>query len=251
MNENLRPDGSSVSGGVTATPPRRSLLRRYLLLVLGMIVILGVLFAVVEVLGVPLLTDPSPWLDRGGWAAVVVGTGLLVVDVVLPVPSSVIMVANGAIFGILVGSLLSLAGSTGAAMVGFAIGRRGGSLLSRVVTPAEVDRANQLLDRWGLLAIIVTRPIPLLAESMAVIAGTSRLGWRPVFVAVVTGAIPASIIYAVAGALSSGFASGAIVFVLVMLLAAAFWLAGDVIGKRLGRSANSRGATVPDSRERT
>lgn len=113
------PEGSSVS--------RRTALRRYLSLVLGMIVVLGVLFAVVEALGVPLLTDPAPWLDRGGWAAVLVGTGLLVADVVLPVPSSVIMVANGAIFGIVVGSILSLIGSTGAAMIGFLIGRRGGA----------------------------------------------------------------------------------------------------------------------------
>ena len=202
-----------------------------------MIVILGVLFAAVEALGVPLLTDPSPWLDRGGWVAVAVGTGLLLVDVVLPVPSSVIMVANGALFGVVVGSLLSLVGSVGAAMVGFLIGRRGGSLLSRIVAPAEVEQANQLLDRWGLLAIIVTRPIPLLAETMAIIAGTSRLAWRRVLVAVVAGAIPSSILYAVTGALANGFASGALVFVAVILLAGVFWFAGNAIGRRLGRSA--------------
>ncbi len=224
------------SGDITSTKPRQSLLRRYLLLVFGMIVILGVLFAVVEALGVPLLTDPSPWLDRGGWVAVAVGTGLLIVDVVLPVPSSVIMVANGAIFGIVVGSLLSLVGSVGAAMVGFMIGRRGGSLLSRIVTPAEVDQANRLLDRWGLLAIVVTRPIPLLAETMAIIAGTSRLDWRRVLVAVIVGAVPASILYAVTGALASGFASGAVVFVAVILLAGAFWFAGNAIGRRFGQS---------------
>ncbi len=201
-----------------------------------MVVGLGVLFAVVEALGVPLLTDPSPWLDRGGWVAVAVGTGLLIADVVLPVPSSVIMVANGAIFGIVVGSLLSLVGSVGAAMVGFLIGRRGGALLSRIVTPAEVEQANRLLDRWGLLAIIVTRPIPLLAETMAIIAGTSRLGWRRVLVAVIAGAIPASILYAVTGALANGFASGALVFVAVILLAGIFWFAGNAIGRRFGRS---------------
>ena len=217
-------------------PPRRTLLRRYLLLVLAMIVILGVLFAIVEALGVPLLTDPSPWLDRGGWVAVAVGTGLLIVDVVLPVPSSVIMVANGAIFGIVVGSLLSLVGSVGAAMVGFLIGRRGGALLNRIVTPAEVEQANRLLDRWGLLAIIVTRPIPLLAETMAIIAGTSRLEWRRVLVAVVAGAIPASILYAVTGALANGFASGVFVFIAVILLAGVFWFAGNAIGRRFGRS---------------
>ncbi len=240
MSQSARPPGSSAPD-VTKSSSRRSLLRRYLLLVLAMIVILGALFAVVETLGVPLLTDPSPWLERGGWAAVVVGTGLLIVDVVLPVPSSVIMVANGAIFGIVLGSILSLIGSVGAAMVGFLIGRRGGSLLSRIVTPAEIDQANRLLDRWGLLAIIVTRAVPLLAETMAIIAGTSRLEWRRVLVAVIVGAIPASILYAVTGALASGFASGVAVFVAVIVLAGVFWFAGNAIGRRVGRSVDPPG----------
>lgn len=230
MTDPASPDGSTTG---QTTPARRVALRRYLSLVLSMIVILGILFAAVEALGVPLLTDPSPWLDRGGWAAVFVGTGLLVVDLVLPVPSSVIMVANGAIFGVVIGSILSLVGSNGAAMVGFLIGRRGGSLLGRVVMPAEIEQANRLLDRWGLLAIIVTRPVPLLAETMAIIAGTSRLDARRVFVAVVVGAVPASIIYAVTGALASSIASGFIVFVLVILLAGVFWFTGKAIGHRI------------------
>ena len=230
------PIHTAASTTVDQRSTQRVALRRYLLLVVGMIVVLGILFAVVEALGVPLLTDPSPWLDRGGWAAVLVGTGLLIVDVVLPVPSSVIMVANGAIFGIVLGSVLSLVGSTGAAMVGFLIGRRGGTLLRRVVTPAEIEQANRLLDRWGLLAIIVTRPVPLLAETMAIIAGTSRLEPGRVFVAVVVGAIPASILYAVTGALASSVASGFLVFVLVILLAGVFWFVGNAIGRRMGAS---------------
>lgn len=247
MTRNTRPTVPPALDDITATPRRRLLLRRYLSLVLSMIVTLGIMFAVVEAVGVPLLTDPSPWLDRGGWAAVLIGTGLLVVDVVLPVPSSVIMVANGAIFGVVVGSILSFVGSTGAAMVGFLIGRRGGSLLGRVVTPAEIEQANRLLDRWGLLAIIVTRPVPLLAETMAIIAGTSRLDARRVFVAVVVGAIPASIIYAVTGALASSVASGFIVFVLVILLAGVFWFAGKAIGHRIAPSHDEPHRDPPTS----
>jgi hypothetical protein len=44
------------------------------------------LFLAVEALGVPLLTNPAPWLGRGGALAALVGVGLLVADVVLPVP---------------------------------------------------------------------------------------------------------------------------------------------------------------------
>ncbi len=44
-------------------------------LMLGLFLIL---FLLVEALGVPLLTDPSPWLEHGGTAAALVGVGLLV-----------------------------------------------------------------------------------------------------------------------------------------------------------------------------
>lgn len=136
----LLPPNAQATNQLIATRPVA--LRRYVSLVLSTIVILGVLFAVVEALDVPLLTDPSPWLDRGGWAAVLVGTGLLVVDVVPPVPSSVVMVANGAIVGIVVGSILLLVGSTAAAMVGFLIGRRSGAVPGYIVTPTEIEQSN-------------------------------------------------------------------------------------------------------------
>jgi uncharacterized membrane protein YdjX (TVP38/TMEM64 family) len=129
-----------------------------------------VLFLVIEALGVSILTDPSTVLERGGLLAALVGVGLLVVDVALPVPSSLVMIAHGALFGVALGTLLSVLGCTGAALVGFAVGRRGGPLLARLVGPEERARAEGLLARWGTLAIVVTRPVPLLAETTAIMA---------------------------------------------------------------------------------
>src|SRR5919112_3383783 len=103
-------------------------MKRYLLVMGGVAAFFLVLFAAAELLGVRLLTDPTPWLSGGGAAAACVGVGLLVADVLLPVPSSLVMVAHGALFGVTGGTLLSLLGSVGAALFGFAIGRRGGGL---------------------------------------------------------------------------------------------------------------------------
>src|SRR5262245_9136493 len=112
-------------------------MRRYLLIAASLIIFFTILFLIVEALGVPLLSDPTPWMKHGGIVAAVVGVGLLIADVLLPVPSSLVMVAHGALFGVVIGTLLSLLGSVGAALFGFAIGRRGGRLLERIVTPAE------------------------------------------------------------------------------------------------------------------
>jgi hypothetical protein len=129
----------------TSNPTPDSGMRRYWLVITGMLTVFTALFVVVEALNVPLLTDPEPVLQQAPLAAAVVGVGLLVVDVALPVPSSLVMIAHGAAFGPLLGAALSLLGSLGAALLGFAVGRRGGPLLDRVVSTGERRRADALL----------------------------------------------------------------------------------------------------------
>ena len=90
-----------------------------------MIGVMLLLFGLVEALGIPLLTNPTASLTRLGALAAPLGVALLVADVVLPVPSSLVMVARGAPFGVAVGALLSLVGSLGAGLFGFGLGRRG------------------------------------------------------------------------------------------------------------------------------
>ena len=201
-------------------------MKRYLLTVVALIVLFTILFLIVEALGVPLLSDPTPWMKHGGVLAAAVGVGLLIADVVLPVPSSIVMVAHGALFGVWWGTMLSLLGSVGAATFGFAIGRRGGALLERVVTPPERARASSILARWGTLAIIVTRPVPLLAETVAIMAGASSMSWRAIIVASIAGSLPMSLLYALTGAAVANLQSTALMFGIVLLVAGLFWLVG-------------------------
>lgn len=189
----------------------------------GLLVLFLALFFLVEGLGIPLLVDPTPWLSHGGIWAAALGVLLLIADVLLPVPSSLVMVAHGALFGVWIGTLLSLVGSTGAGLFGFWIGRRGGKLLERLVTPEERDRANGLLERWGTLAIIVTRPVPLLAETVAIMAGTSTLGWWQTALAVIAGSLPPALLYALVGASASRFQNTALMFALLLVIAGLFW----------------------------
>ena len=187
------------------------------------------LFFLVEALGIPMLVEPTPWLNRGGVLAAALGVGLLIVDVLLPVPSSLVMVAHGALFGVVGGTLLSLVGSTGAAMFGFWLGRRGGRLLERLVPLDERERADYLLKRWGTLAIIVTRPVPLLAETVAIMAGTSRMGWGRAALAALAGGLPPALLYALTGASAGKFQNTVLVFVFVLLVAGFFWMFGRTI----------------------
>ncbi|HEV8579325.1 MAG TPA: VTT domain-containing protein [Thermoanaerobaculia bacterium] len=207
-------------------------MRRYALLTLAMMAIFLALFGLAEWLHIPLLTDPDPWLSRGGWIAAAVGFGLLVADVLLPVPSSLVMIAHGALFGVVGGTLLSLAGSLGAALFGFSLGRRGGPLLARLVHVEERRRADALLQRWGDLAIVVTRPVPILAETLSILAGASPMGWGTMIAATLAGSLPAALIYALTGATARNLDNVALVFGLVLAVTGLFWF----VGKRLRES---------------
>lgn len=204
-------------------------MKRYLLFVTSLIAFFTITFLIVEAVGVPLLSDPRPWMNHGGVLAAGLGVGLLIADVVIPVPSSLVMVAHGVLFGAVVGTLLSLLGSMGAALFGFAIGRRGGRLLNRVITPAEQSRANQLLARWGALAIIVTRPVPILAETVAIMSGASSLGWGTLVWASLAGSLPPALLYALTGAAVANLQNTSLMFGVVLLVAGLFWIVGRLL----------------------
>ncbi len=212
-------------------------MRSYALLLLAMSALFLALFGVVTALEVPLLTDPRPWLDRAGAAgaagAAALGVGLLVADVFLPVPASLVMIAHGALFGVAGGTAVSLLGGLGASAVGFAVGRRGSGWVRRWVPAGERRRADAALARWGDLAVVATRPVPVLAESLAVLAGTTALSWRRFLVLSLLGYLPACVLYAVTGATAVRLDSASLTFGVVLLVAAVVWW----VGRRFGAGA--------------
>lgn len=215
-------------------------MKRYLIITGVMLAFFLAFFLVVEALGIRLLADPTPWMMRGGALAAVVGVGLLVADVLLPIPSSLVMVAHGALFGVLGGTALSLVGSVGASLFGFAIGKRGGPLLRRITTPEERARADSFLRRWGALAVCLSRPLPLLAETVAIMAGTSGLGWSRMALASLAGSLPPALLYALTGAAVADFRSAALMFLVVMLVTGLFWLTSRLVESHLVKAQARR-----------
>jgi uncharacterized membrane protein YdjX (TVP38/TMEM64 family) len=139
-------------------------------------------------------------IPRARLAAAAAGVLLLSVDVVVPVPSSLVMVALGARFGVVTGTLLSLSGMLGAGLAGYWLGRAGAGTARHVVPAAAWTRADRWLMRWGPAAIVASRPIPILAETVVMLAGASRMAPRQVALATVVGSIPPALVYALIGA---------------------------------------------------
>lgn len=166
-----------------------------------------------------LAIDVSHLPRNAGVAAGITGVLLLIVDAALPVPSSLVMIAHGQLFGVVTGSLLSLVGSVGSALAAFAIGRAGTRGVRRLVLPEEHDRASALLARWGVAAVAMSRPVPILAETVAILAGSSGLTWLQTALAAAVGSILPAAVYAWAGAHARS-ANYALIFGGVLLVTA-------------------------------
>lgn len=193
---------------------------RYWLLVGGVAAFLLAVYFVAEVLRVPFLSG-APDLPHAAYAAALLGIGLLTADALLPVPSSLVMTALGALFGLPGGAALSLAGSLFGFVFAFWLGSRSSPAVRRLLTQEEVGRADRMLQRWGVLAIILTRPLPILAETTAIAAGVSRLPLTRSLPAAAAGLLPVCLAYAWVGSRAHGFGAAAIVFLALACIAAA------------------------------
>jgi uncharacterized membrane protein YdjX (TVP38/TMEM64 family) len=198
-------------------------MKRYGSIFAGLVVVLLLLLALTAMLDIDVLNDPEPWMRERSGGVALVGVGLLLADVVFPVPSSFVMTAHGRLFGPVLGTLLSLAGSIGLTMVSYSIGLAGGRWMKRVVPETERAAVERVLGRWGVGVIIVTRPLPLFAESVAVMAGASRMPVWKVLLAGFVGSLPPAVFYAIAGAQAHNGVRSTVVIAVVFVVAAGLW----------------------------
>lgn len=158
--------------------------------------------------------------------AALLGLALLAGDVFLPVPASLIMIAFGSLFGLAGGAALSLVGGVLAAVLGYYLGRLGKARFAKWFGQAALDEGGKLFEKHGLWAVIVSRPIPLISETIAVVAGSADYNFRRMLLGSFLGTLPAAIIYAWAGATLRSDSLGMWPFLIVFALASALFLIG-------------------------
>jgi uncharacterized membrane protein YdjX (TVP38/TMEM64 family) len=177
-------------------------------------------------LGISLEPSARSWMAGAGWSGAAVVIGLLAIDIFIPVPSSLVMVLSGAAFGVFWGSLLAFIGSIGGEWLGFELARRyGSSWFSRFIgDEAERRRLNGILLTHGAAAVAVTRALPIVMETMSVVAGLSAMRRSTFLIASALGTAPIVVVYAYAGAMSRETGSLVPAIVILIAVAAAGWL---------------------------
>ena len=173
-----------------------------------------------NVLGIQVDTLVERWMGNAGTGSAVVMISLLAADLFLPIPSSLIMVLSGAAFGVLWGSLFSLIGSIGGEWLGFELVRGyGRAASSRLVGDDELERLSRIFARHGAAVVVVTRALPVVMETMSVVAGLSTMKRSSFLVASLLGTAPIVVVYAYAGAVWRE--TGSLLPAVIMLIAVA------------------------------
>ena len=117
-----------------------------------------------------LASDPP----RGLLSVVIIA--LMAADVLLPVPSSVVATAAGALLGVGFGTLSATAGMCLGCAIAYGLGTSASPALARyLLNESQLARARAVFERSGPWVIAVCRPVPVLAEISVIFAGMARM----------------------------------------------------------------------------
>ena len=100
-------------------------------------------------------------LGFGAWAPAISALLMVLQALVLPVPSSLLTLANGLLFGTFWGAVLSWSSAMVAAVVCYAISRAlGRPVAARLVGEGALRFADCFFERYGRHALLIARLIP-------------------------------------------------------------------------------------------
>jgi uncharacterized membrane protein YdjX (TVP38/TMEM64 family) len=168
------------------------------------------------------------------WLAGVSIFGLLALDVILPVPSSIVSTAAGVLLGFWTGAAIVWAGMMVACLFGYAFGARAAGAARRFVGDDGLRRADALMRRYGDYAIVLCRPVPVLAEASVIFAGLVGAPFGRFVVMAVLSNLGIAVGYTAFGAFSMRIDSFLAAFLGALILpAAAILIARLTFGKRV------------------
>jgi len=178
-------DTAGASGGVSFQSydpsPSSQTMRRLLPPICLITVVLLIPVVPFVFVGESLEARMTGWLDEALPAPTVAAmvVGLLATDVFLPVPSSVVATFGGHRLGFMAGTAVAWLGMTLGAAIAFGLARLLGRRLAiRLSSEAAMDRIDTLSERLGPMLLVLTRPVPVMAEAAVLFLGTTRLPWQ-------------------------------------------------------------------------
>jgi uncharacterized membrane protein YdjX (TVP38/TMEM64 family) len=179
----------------------------------------------------------------GVWGPVASGLLMVLLSIAIPVPATILMIANGLAFGVWIGMLVSFVGTLGGAVGAYVIGRTLGRAVAEQLLPAaSLDVADRFMERRGDWAIVLGHWVPgVPCDPVSYVAGMVRLPFVPFVLLTTIGLLPADFAAAFLGAESAAIDVGPWVWLGVGAVAVGGWLAWRL--RRRRRDGRSVAAT--------
>lgn len=172
------------------------------------------------------------YLEGTGSYAWLVAWALLISDVILPVPGTVVMSALGWMYGPLLGGLLSVIGSVLSGLTAYGVCRLAGDRGARwLLGEKDQLRGRKWFEKGGVWLVCVSRSLPILPEVVACSAGLLRMPFRRFLLALICGSLPMGFVFAWVG--SAGKEEPLLAMLLSLLLPAVLWACARLILRRL------------------
>lgn len=140
------------------------------------------------------------WLRRYESMAWLAAMILLMGDLFLPLPGTVIMSAVGYIYGLFFGGIVNVAGSFLAGSLAYWLCRMLGQKTAiRLLGEKDYHRGVQMSDRIGVWIVMLSRWLPVFPEVVSCMAGLTRMNAVAFHAALACGSIPLGFAYAYIG----------------------------------------------------
>ncbi len=121
---------------------------------------------------------------------------------IVPIPSEIVLLAAGIIWGVIMGGIMGVIGSMAAAILCYYVSKRGGRpIAEKFVGVSALNMADDLIQKYGTGAIVVARFLPFVAfDPISYGSGLVEMDVKKYSLGTFLGSIPRAFFYSWLGA---------------------------------------------------
>jgi len=138
-----------------------------------------------------------------GFIGIFLFIGIMAVQgLLVPIPSEIVLLSAGMIWGVWIGGIMGIIGSMAAGILCFYISRKGGRpLAEKFVGESVLETMDDFIEKYGMGAIVIARFLPFVAfDPISYASGLVDMDVKQYSIATFIGSIPRAFFYSFLGA---------------------------------------------------
>lgn len=142
-----------------------------------------------------------PMTVIGIWGVVLFLAFMGIQGILMPIPSELVMLVAGMLWGLAWGGIINIVGGMAAALLCFYIARKGGRpVVEKTVGEKNLKVVDKYLNKYGIWAVIIGRMIPVVPlDLISYGGGVVDIKWKDYLVGTLIGVIPRAFFYGFLG----------------------------------------------------